>query len=399
MALFALGCAQGGEVASTSSSVASLPATCSQTISGGASSGVELCKISGAIGHAKITGLKTNSGDHSSVSLALGFDSFPGSNPASIASNQMRIQWYGGGTPAPAAQANMYYGGTSGSNMGTISNTGYTAGAQSVCFDIVGGAQPQFIYWVTGVNSADCSDDSTLTLNRAVAVKFNWGTADASIAANKKNYYYASASIASTPTIELKTTPVSGCSSMVTSAAENANQALCSVSSTNGKHFRIENIDGTALGTATSKYFYLASGFEANRTTGFNGATTTDDGRFVLTGGKNHASANWTYLDFSGESTSGAPLTTVDYQASTTTLCADVAPPRTTLWAHNVSGADCNDRSTLTTGNAILHKTTGTNPWTSAAALASGTDYIRISGSTAPRIGVTRVLIFAGTAL
>lgn len=79
MALFALGCAQGGEVASGE---VALSTTCESTPTDGFS---QVCKPSAGVAkHYRIDGVQTSTA-HSSVSLFIGFASQPASgntNPA-----------------------------------------------------------------------------------------------------------------------------------------------------------------------------------------------------------------------------------------------------------------------------------------------------------------------------
>lgn len=378
-----------GDEKSTSTNTQTLSDTCTTKITGSANNGVELCKISGSIGHIKIKNLKTGNRNHSSASLALGFDAFPGSNPSSLTNDQMRVQWYAGGNPAPSPQAGVYFGGTSGDSSGGLSNTGFTSASQTVCMDIIQGKNPQFVYWVHGVNSADCDNAASLTLSNAVAIKMKWASGAAKKVAEKKNWYYHASSISNEPEITLSKKPaLKGCNTEVTASADNANQALCALSSDKGKHYRVELVDGSGLGATTSRYFYLGLGFDAGLTTA--PADASGDGRVVLVGGVNHMGANSTWLDFSGQSMAAAAISTAAYKAGAVTICMDISnhsPPKINLWVDGVSSADCYDKSTLTSANAAYQK----SDWTSSVKYKDGTDYIRISGSAAPRLSIGNV--------
>ena len=177
--------------------VATEIAACTSNAPSDTSAGLELCKLTGAVKHVKITGIRT-SGNHGSAHIVVGYDNWPGSGQnITTGAGQARILWYNGASPAPPASLTVEINEVS----KTIPNTGFTTQDQTICFDILSG--PALRYWVNGVNSVDCANASTLTVGNAVATVTDFTGASADLASNGKIWFYKSASITGTPSIEL----------------------------------------------------------------------------------------------------------------------------------------------------------------------------------------------------
>jgi len=206
------------------------------------------------------------------------------------------------------------------------------------------------------------------------------------------------------------TTAASGiegsCETTVDATAALTNQALCTPTSGTGKHFRVESVDGTAAtmgnSTTTSRYYQIGIGYEAGKTSSFTSSTTAGDGKFYIAGGRHIpiASDVITWFDFGGQSTQNETnVKYANYFSAAQTICFDIsasAPPKITIWVDGTNGANCKVRLTLTAANAVVTK----SDWTStAAANFTGSNYIRITGSAAPRLSITKVVVFPTTAL
>jgi hypothetical protein len=193
------------------------------------------------------------------------------------------------------------------------------------------------------------------------------------------------------------------------STPANGYQSLCTPAAGAGKFFRIE---GTSVNLA-NKYFYLILGdSDANRV-GTNTTPTNNAGERKLSFifGASAGSQPWTYFTFNGNSTTQFtyPLHTIAPLTANgpSTVCfevTDTVPPQVTFWvtgyktdgSANQTGmtadasVDCANTATLTRANAVMTKV----DWNTAASLASGSAYIKSSGTSATDIAkVTKVFV------
>jgi hypothetical protein len=193
------------------------------------------------------------------------------------------------------------------------------------------------------------------------------------------------------------------------SSPANGYQALCTPAAGAGKFFRIE---GTSVNLA-NEYFYLILGdSDANRV-GTNTTPTNNAGdrKLSFIFGGSSGGAPWTYFTFNGNSTTEFtyPLHTVAPLAANgpSTVCfeiTDTVPPQVTFWAtgYKADGSaaqsgvtadaavDCSNTATLTRANAVMTKV----DWNTAAALASGSAYIKSSGTSLTDVAkVTKVFV------
>lgn len=193
------------------------------------------------------------------------------------------------------------------------------------------------------------------------------------------------------------------------STPANGYQSLCTPAAGAGKFFRIE---GTAANLA-NKYFYLILGdSDANRV-GTNTTPTNNAGdrKLSFIFGASAGGTPWTYFTFNGNSTSQFtyPLHTVAPLTANgpSTVCfevTDTVPPQVTFWVtgYKTDGSaaqtgitadatvDCANTTTLTRANAVMTRV----DWNTAASLASGSAYIKSSGTSAADIAkVTKVFV------
>lgn len=201
---------------------------------------------------------------------------------------------------------------------------------------------------------------------------------------------------------------------VVTSPA-NGYQALCLPPSGTRRFFRIEGIEANA----TNKYFYLILGDTDTNRVGTNTpppSSTTGDGKFILNLGGSASGLGWTWFTFNGNSTTQftypfytvAPLTV----RGPTTVCfeiSDTLPPQITFWAtgYKTDGSadmtgtvtdasvDCANTATLNRSNAVYRKV----DWTNIAALASGSAYIKSSGTDTTNLAKATKIFVSSTSV
>ena len=164
-----------------------------------ASTGQELCNVTGQAQHFRIEGFRTQR-DHSSGQLLMGFntgDRLPTSqtdifSEDQLSEDQLRLLFYHGGPIGPGMtlppQTTAYFG----SEDATATSVNqFASAATTLCFDVHDIAPPKLLLWVNGVADANCSDFSTLTESSAQLNQASWGSRAGRIA-DKRNYFYQS---------------------------------------------------------------------------------------------------------------------------------------------------------------------------------------------------------------
>lgn len=344
---------------------------------------VPLCEVpDGVVRHVRIAGLDAGA-FHTSVQLFLGFDEAPAGPQAPLDDTQFKLMVYAG-TPTTLYP-------TLGANVSeTTGEHDFTAGPTTLCFDILDGSEvapPSFILWVHGVDGADCTDFDTLTRSSAYAWEADWNGSVGAIAKGEGSWFYQAHGIDATPVVTLFDRGVAHCETVW---AENTDwQPLCEPVG-GARHFRIEGTEAVA----NSSYVYLVVG-EEEEPEG-NPASDEGDGKLILTGGRNHMGLSWTWLRFSGASTTQFQLENDNgplWVAAPTTACMDVAPDengdaRAVFWATGAAGADCTDADTLSLDNALHEET-----WTTALA----PDQWNFVKSNNANVSLRRVVVFNDT--
>lgn len=173
-------------------------------------------------------------------------------------------------------------------------------------------------------------------------------------------------------------------------------QPLCVPAAGSGRHFRVEG----ARNLGNNGYFYLALGFPAAPTG--SPATTTGDGRFILTGGKSQSCGNgWTYFRYSGvqdptNATLCASPVFGGYDLAAAEVCVDVSadvPARTTFWVTGQNGANCKDKDSLTLATALYSK----SDWPATEAVSTANHFVKLSNPSLA--SATNVAISSNTVL
>lgn len=339
-----------------------------------------LCEVpGGTVRHVRIDGMAAGAG-HLSAQFLLGFDVAPQNPQAAPADDQFRLMLYGG-TPK---DVHLAFG--SGSTTATATNDFATTPA-TICFDLVGGSAeraPSLVLWVDGENGADCRDFATLTRATAAAIEEEWGGATGAIASERGAFYRQAAGITATPTVTLFNRSVSSCETVWN---ENTDwQELCEPLG-GATRFRLEDVEAST----NNRYFYLVLGEAAEAPTG-NPGSEEGDGKAILTGGRAHDGASWTWFRSGGGSSTQFDFATDDeaalYVDGPTTICAEIFGTETSsgllFWATGANDADCAAHTSLTPDSA-LH----VEEWD--APLATGLrNFIKTSNTD---IGLSRVVV------
>jgi hypothetical protein len=314
----------------------------------------ELCALSAPVRHVRIENL-TAGPTHASAQIVFGFDAPPTASSGPIAEGQFRVLFYGGGTPFPSPIVQASYGAVDAT---LHDNATFVHAATTVCFDVHDGSAtgaPAFVLWVSGQRGADCDDDATLTAATAFAARVHWQGATGEVSKDAKAYFrQTTASTGLAVTLRsasvLDAEAIAAATTCTTTWANNTEwQQLCAPAAGAVRHVRVEG----AQSTANSSYFYTILGQDANPT----GSPSGSEGKLIVTGGRNHAGASWTWYRFGTGTTTqfsyatdaGAAL----YTAGPSTICYDIGAnddgtARFVFWATGANGADCADRSTLT---------------------------------------------------
>lgn len=331
---------------------------------------VELCKPTqgGTVKHVTIAGLTTPA-THASAQVVFGFDAAPASAQAALEADQFRVLFYGGGAPAPPAVIQASFGAVDEALEGdaTFLNTG----SSTICFDVHDGSAdvaPYFALWATGQKGADCADPSTLTVASARSIRVNWKGAKGAIDKAAKAFYRQAAGIAA-PTITVSTTAALSADALKAAVDCTADwtantdwQKLCAPTAGTARHVRIEGVRSTA----NNSYWYAILGQDTNPT----GSPAIGAGKLIVTGGQAHDGASWTWFRFGDVANSNSTTqfkyatdaSEALYTVTPSTVCFDLGQSGTNqrfvYWATGAKGADCTDRTTLTTTSALYDSTT-----------------------------------------
>ncbi|MBX3209461.1 MAG: hypothetical protein KF764_30790 [Labilithrix sp.] len=357
---------------------------------------VELCKpAQGIVQHVRISGVQVPA-THESAQVVFGFDAPPASATAALAGDQLRVLFYGGGSPAPPALIEATWGPirqVAGGNVPSLNTA-----ASTVCFDVHDGAAdapPYFAIWVHGQKGANCLDRATLTVASAHAIRASWHGEVGALAKDLKAYYRQSAGVKTSTTVTMSSvaalsdTALKAAVSCSTPWVANTDwQKLCTPAAGDVRHVRIDD----ASATANSRYFYAVLGQDAAPT----GNPAVGAGKLIVTGGRAQGGASWTYFRFgevAGQSATGQYTYATDtaaplYTAGPSTVCFDLGTTTTgntrlVFWATGANGADCSDHATLTTTNALYDSTTDAttgNIWQGLIA-AGKENFIKTSGT------------------
>lgn len=348
-----------------------LPST-STTVVTSSDTYTELNAVNDKVRHVRIEGFKAST-PHSFTTVIFGKESAPTSSMGTLSENEFRVLLYGGAVPyqSPIAQATFE---SQTIDLNVDEDTIVDGG--TVCFDIHDGSAtsgPAFALWVSGQKGADCLDKSTLTVNSANTVRATWGAQTGAIEKSQPVWFRQSDST-ETATVTLSTEAVLSEANILaatqTTHAWQSNtdwQQLNDPVGGSARHFRIEDI--TAIGT--SSYWYAIIGEEENP----DGAPTASADKLIVTGGRSHMGASWTYFRFGAagmtsqfeyEIDSGKALyADGDEGDAPSTVCFDIGKKeaeddnaRIVFWASGANGADCKDRTTLSLDNALYDSTT-----------------------------------------
>lgn len=193
------------------------------------------------------------------------------------------------------------------------------------------------------------------------------------------------------------------CITTVGTEAENANQTVCRPTAGMGRFYCLENVDASDASLGSSRYVYLGIGFAAGVTAAPAG--TAGGNSFTVLMGKDETASNRLIATFNDNiNTAPFPTTAGDADAladllgGAKTFCFDLSsssPPRYTLWVTGKNGANCASRSTLTSATKVYEK----SDWGTAAAVTDNTVYVRRSGASGTRVGISRVYVDTQTAL
>ncbi|PJZ69332.1 hypothetical protein CH373_13700 [Leptospira perolatii] len=174
----------------------------------------------------------------------------------------------------------------------------------------------------------------------------------------------------------LEGTPTTECETLFDDSSAQI-QPLCQPQAGTGKHYRLEGIRTTASHFTVYFYLGLASGL-----TGTTAPTPTQgEFRFTLYHGCPSGCGPspippQSYANY-GDNNNVNTTTTFDSFASIpSTVCVDVSentPPRVTIWATGINGADCLQRSTLKASTSILDK----SDWPNANPLNTRNAYVK----------------------
>lgn len=341
-------------------------ATCSTSISPGQGGQyVELCSLShGSVSHVRITGLMAPA-SHASAQIWFGFDSPPTTTQGPLEADQFKLMLYGGGPPSVPAMVQATFGDHDELLDG---DTSFVTTISTVCFDLYRGsasAPPAFVLWIDGKNGADCEDRSTLSIASAFGVRALWRGAVGTIDTAAKMYFRQTSGVAASPHIDLfeeavlpEATIRAAVSCSSTWVSNTDWQPTCVTAAGPARHVRIES----AAATATNSYWYAVIGQDPSPT----GNPAAGAGKLVVTGGKSHTGASWTWFRFDDGTTAQFTYATTAgglYTDAPSTVCFDlgatsVGNARLVFWATGASGADCGDRTTLTTAAALYDSTT-----------------------------------------
>lgn len=397
-----------------------LEAECTFETAGATTGFVELCAVNDAVRHVRIEGLQAPA-VHASTQFVFGFDEAPTSNNiATLADDQLRVMFYGGGAgAAPPPQVLATFGAESTT---WTEGAAFMANVSTVCFDVHDGSAetpPYFVLWVDGQKGADCDDAETLTLASAFSMELSFNGAVGAIDKDTPVFFRQAAAQAAT--ITLSTTPAltpeeaAAGTSCTTVWQENVNfQALCQPAAGRARHVRIENVGSPA----NNKYFYLLLG-AASSTPSNPPSAPADSGTFLLSGGRANSGASWTWFSFNGRSTTQfnyglytSPVPAPEDpsppapSAVPATICLDLGQSEEGnlnifFWATGANGADCTDLTTLDADNVLYSSATATEDpslW-DAPLNASPNDFIKISGSTLPGASFGQVILSTEPAL
>ena len=332
----------------------------------------ELCSLEeGVVGHFRIDRFRT-AGMHASTQLLFGFPEPPTSTTVELQSDQFRLMIYGLTPDSFYPSLGAREGDIQESTGFDVEGVDFTQ-EQTLCADIFAGggnASSSILFWLDGVNGADCSEPATLHL-RSIVGEFYGEHGDEARQLNLEGgaYFYQAASVDSAAVITLFDAPKSGCETLWETTTDW--QSLCETRSQfGGGHYRVESAQTGEGGT--NQYLSLIIGEESSLPEG-NPSAAEDTQTLILYGGASNTGDSVNWISFNGQNTgfqaqresfqtdNGEPF----FTQRAMTFCADIwqdqkdegPEVRVRMWATGANGANCKVPSTLTV-DAVLYDRT-----------------------------------------
>lgn len=329
----------------------SVAPTCVESQVPAGAQNVAICPLERPTRHVRIAGLLATR-THASTQLFLGL-SGPAGGQSALAAGQFKLQLYGGGQPQPPPDLSAYFGPDS---VGFEGSHSFINTASTICLDVHPGSattRAVVVMWLDGENDADCDDISTLTFENRYA--HAWAPSNGALNDDGVYFYQSGGSqtpvvtLGDTPALEYEDVPPPDCTvSDITASPTSRYVALCELDAP-VRHVRIEGLMTEAMHGTVS----FLSGYPAPANAGAAPAAPGAGqlrAQFYIGGPR---------LDVGFNSVSSQAAGDYAFLASASTVCFDLhdgsetTAPYFVLWRDGVSGADCEDRSTLTAETAF----------------------------------------------